>query len=128
MTPSTYVVQEGFRDWASEQRDGVVVGGTHAFLIVERPSHFSGFRQYFFREAQPILAAERSFHPRLSNDGAVTNWRLSRDNEWSDPRIEWLSESMDDGRYLMFADFSINVVRRTSHGSRWRETESMRQP
>jgi hypothetical protein len=95
---------------------------------VESPSQFLGFCQYFFWQVLLILAAERSFHRHSSNDGAVTNWHLAHDIEWSEPRFEWFAESMDNGRCPMCADFSIKVVRRTSQGSCWRDTESMRQP
>ncbi len=128
VTSSAYVDQAGFRDWASTQGDGVVVGGTHALANRGEPKPFlSGFCQYFSWEALQILAAARDLDHSLPNDGALTKWLLARGIEWSDPGIEWFAESMNDGRCPMCADPSINVVRCTSHGSRWREAELMRQ-
>ncbi len=128
VSASAYVEQSRFREWVRKQAPGeVVIGGGMNGSVPGSPQFFSGFCQYFSWEAIKLVANAKNLNHGVTNDEALTTWLVSQGITWVDPGIAWSPEGQSNEVCPMCEDIKISVVRCTSHGSRWREADYMKQ-
>lgn len=128
VSSSAYVEKARLRAWVVGHLQGEVIisGGSNEHVSGLAP-FFSGFCQYFSWEAIKVLANAKNLDHSLPNDEALTRWLVEHGLNWQSMRIGWSTTELDNGVCPMCDDEDMIVVRCTSHGSRWREAQYMRQ-